>query len=479
MFNPLKELFVSKSVVGLQVSEGQMGAVEIQNTIKGPEVSRVGFREVKDPQNIGEELKEFFSHHGFSREWVVSALPANNGYFRTLALNFENPNKIARVIKYQLEPHVPQSIENMVVDFVLPPTPEGLVTVGIEKTILREHLENLSVAGIDPEQVGLDVLSLFFLFTTLGEQDEEDLSGIYYVDNDLSLFLIISQNSLDFLRILKNDESSAAEQLAKSLKLYSLKNNDREVREILLTGSGANQELADAVASGLETKTSLWMPFEALKQGKDKLSETDQARLSVPLGLALTAITPPQKKFDLRKEEFVPKTSISLKRMGIYALSVLVLCLVLLTFNFYQRVQIQKTRYEALRGRIGDVLTQTFPDLTMRVKGQELAQMRQKMDEERGQFEWLEGIHGQGKILDILSILTATVSTFPNTTVENLSIEEGDIRLDGQTSSFETVDKIKENLSNVDDFDVVELVGAKKDKNKNAVTFNLALERKK
>lgn len=455
-----------------------MGAVEIMNSLKGPEVHRMAFREVKNPDQVSGELKDFLADSKFSRESVITSLPASMGYFRDLVLSFDNIKKLTRIIKYQLEPHVPHPIEDMVVDFLLPESESGILTVGVEKSSLRKHLDILQGAGIDAEEVGLDVLALFFLYVSRENESARAPVGIFYLDQDTGIFLVIYQNRIDLLRIMTGDGKERG-QLIDSLNFYKVRRAEPQIAEILLTGPGAEETGEEAVQAQCGVHTSLWRPFQGLKNGTSGMSSTLQAALSVPLGLALSALNPPKKKVDLRKEEFVQKTSISLKRMGVYALSASLLLVALLTFSLYQRVDIQEKRYAALRGKISSVLTETFPDSSLIVKGQELARMQQKIKEQRGQYEWLESLDGRGSILDLLLVLTQTVSAFPETTVENLSIEGKDIRLDGQTSSFETVDKIKEKLIQTGIFKIVDLVGAKKEKNANTVSFNLALEEMK
>lgn len=475
MFNPLRELFSPKSVIGLQVTDRYMGGVEIVNSLKGPEVHRMAFREVKDPDQVSGELKEFLADSKFSGESVITALPASMGYFRDLVLSLDNPKKLSRIIKYQLEPHVPHPIEDMVVDFLLPESENGILTVGVEKASLRNHLEILQKAGIDAEEVGLDILALFYLYVSRDNESARAPVGIFYLDQDTGILLVVYQNRIDLLRVLMGDERETG-QLRESLTFYTFQRAEPQVAEILITGPSADKIRAEAIEKQCGVHASLWHPFQGLKNGTPGMSSSLQAALSVPLGLALSALNPPKKKVDLRKEEFVQKTSISLKRMGIYALSASLLFVALLTFNLYHIVDIQEKRYATLRERVSSLLTETFPDSSLVVKGQELARMQQKMEEQRGQFEWLESLDGRGSVLDLLLLFTQTVSAFPGTTIENLSIEGKDIRLDGQTSSFETVDKIKETLIQTGAFKIVDLVGAKKDKNANTVSFNLALE---
>jgi len=166
------------------------------------------------------------------------------------------------------------------------------------------------------------------------------------------------------------------------------------------------------------------------------------------------------------------------KKTFVFMLSAIVLLVFLFTFHTYQKLYISERHYSELKQEIHQVFSSTFPESKIVVKGQELPQMRQKMEEETGKYRWLEDLTGGGKVLDILKVLTGTISGFPGVKVDDLTIEEEEVRLHGRASSFETVDKLKQKLSDSDYFKVVRLVGAKMDKKQKAVRFNFALERK-
>ena len=68
MMTFLKEFFAPKSIVGLQVTDTYMGAVQIYNSLKGPEIDRIGYRQVKDPERIWEEVEAFYEEEGLNKE---------------------------------------------------------------------------------------------------------------------------------------------------------------------------------------------------------------------------------------------------------------------------------------------------------------------------------------------------------------------------------------------------------------------------
>ena len=73
MMNPLKDFLKPKYVVGLQVKDGFIGAVQLYVGLKGPEIDKAVFREVADPERIQEELKKLFQEEGFKKEMIVTS----------------------------------------------------------------------------------------------------------------------------------------------------------------------------------------------------------------------------------------------------------------------------------------------------------------------------------------------------------------------------------------------------------------------
>jgi general secretion pathway protein L len=468
MINPFKDFLKPKYVVGLQVKEGFIGAVQVFNGMKGPEVDKAAFREISNPDQVQEELKAFLEEEDFKTEMVISALPASQALMREINLTLDNPKILQKIIKFQMEPYVPVSIEEMIVDF-LDPAPGGSVPAfGVEKKHLADHLALLAGAGIDPDIVTIDGLALLHLYLyKYGDQSEQPVA-IVYLDRGSTLVEIVYQGRPDFFRIFA-DGKQGMDQITDTLQLYKLKRPAATLSEILITGIAPDDtDMVQAIESKAGVKTSLWRPFD------DPLF---QPRLSIPLGLALSAAQPSLRLVNLRKEEFVPKSHVDLRKMFLFSASALLLLAVLLTANVYQKVYYLEKQHQALQNQVRQVFIQTFPEAVQRIpKGQELVLLERKIADETGQNQGLEEATGREKTLDVLLKLTKVISQDPEVQIENLSLEGKDIRLDGRTSSFETVDRLTNRLTKSGDFKNIKLVGAKMDKRENAVTFNFALE---
>jgi Tfp pilus assembly PilM family ATPase/Tfp pilus assembly protein PilN len=476
MMNPLKDFLKPKYVVGLQVKDGFIGAVQLYVGLKGPEIDRAVFIEVADSDRFQGELKRLFQEGGFKREMIVTSLPSSKAFIREISLPLSHPKKVEKIIKYQMEPYLPCPVEDVLVDFLYPGADGGVLTFGVEKKYLTEHLALLSGAGIEPDAVTLDDIALFSLYLYKHGGESEQPIAIVNQDGESLVVQIIHKKKLDFIRIVPDN----VDQLADTFRFYRMKRPGLSVGEIYFTGNGSSGagEKAQVLGSRTGIKTMLWRPFDEMRDRLDKTISLLQPKLGVPLGLAIGAVYPPEKSLDLRREEFVPKTYFNLRKLFLFMGAGLLLLAVLLTVNVYQKAYYQERQYNRLQAQVRQVFTEAFPDAVQRiVRGQEVAQLEQKISEEMSQYQGLEEAAGREKILEVLLSLSRIISEDPDVQIENASVEGKDIRIDGRTASFEAVDRLTSRLTKAGQFKNIKLVGARMDKKDNAVTFNFALER--
>jgi Tfp pilus assembly PilM family ATPase/Tfp pilus assembly protein PilN len=474
--NPLKGLFKPKYVVGLQVKDSFIGAVQLYVGLKGPEIDKAVFIDVADPDRVQEELKRLFQKEGFKKELVISCLPSSKAFIREITLPLSQPKKLEKIIKYQMEPYLPCPVEEVLVDFLNPNADGGVLTFGVEKKYLAEHLALLGGAGVDPDAVTLDDIALVSLYLYKQGDESEQPIAIVNQDRDSLVVQIIHKRGLDFIRILPDD----VDQLADTFRFYKIKRPDLSVEAIYLAGDGASEasERARTLESKTAIKTMVWQPFDEMRDRLDKTTSLLQPKLGVSLGLAIGAIYPPEKSLDLRREEFIPRTYSNLRKMFLFMGAGLLFLALLLSVSVYQKAYYQESQYNRLQAQIRQVFADAFPDAVQRiVRGQEVAQLEQKITEETSQYQGIEEAAGREKILDVLLSLSKIISEDPDVQIENASVEGKDIRIDGRTASFEAVDRLTGRLTKAGQFKNIKLVGARMDKKDNAVTFNFALER--
>ncbi len=478
MRNPLGEFFRPGYVTGVEITGRFIGAVQVYTSLKGMEIDRVAWREAEKPEHRREVLKDLFRAGGFRRDTVVTCLPASRVLFRELDLPFGNPRKLDRIIKYQMEPFLPCPVDDVVVDF-LPPAGNGAVmSVAAPKTALANLLEEFSGAGLDPFAVGVNDLALFYLYLNTGAAADPGPVCIIRMGEEDTGVQVIREGRLDFIRILAplDDDPGPLEE---TLRLYGAKRPASGPPRILLTGHpAADGAAAERIGSRLRAETSLWRPFDDLAAGPEAggVAPELQAGLGVPLGLAVSLAAPTRKRFDLRREEFGGKGATGVRKTLGFTFAAVIVLVFLFTFQTFQGLRIQEKRYRALNDRIRQVFVRTYPGARP-VKGREAAQMREKIQKAAAEYRWIRELTGGGAVLDVLKSLTGVVSRLPGVKIDDLSVEEKDIRLHGTAATFETVDRLKHRLNHTGFFGNVRLLDAKMDKKEKVVRFNFAMER--
>ncbi|MBN2033367.1 MAG: PilN domain-containing protein [Deltaproteobacteria bacterium] len=459
------------------MKENFIAAVQVFNGVKGPEIENTAFRKISNPGELQVELQAFLREENFKTEMVITCLPSSQAFIRDITLTVNNPKVVEKIIKFQLEPYIPGSIEDMLVDFLDPGADGSIPCFGVEKKHLAVHLARLAGAGIEPDVVTFDSVALLDLYISFSSERSEMPVALVYLEGESILVEIIYEKRLDFLRVF-GDTKKASEQIADTFRLYKLKRPAVTVNEILITGFlPQDTDLLGAIESNTGIKTSLWQPLGDLGDQKEgKLAPLGQ-EMCIPLALARYAARPSIRLVNLRKEEFVPKTHMDLRKIFLFSASAILLIALLLTVGVYQKVFYLEKQDQGLQNQISQVIAQSFPEAGRIIKGREIPQLEQMISAERERFQGVDEATAKEKTLDVLLKLTKIISEDPEVQIDNLSLEAKDIRLDGRTPSFEVVDRLTNRLTKAGDFKNIKLVGAKMDRRENAVTFNFALEK--
>ncbi|RJQ49234.1 MAG: hypothetical protein C4530_23615 [Desulfobacteraceae bacterium] len=474
----IKDLFSPRTVFGLQIDGTFLRAVQVSNPTGSPVVERMISRKIENPEEIGQELSDLLREEKIKPELLVTSLPTSSALVRQIDIILENSKKLDKIIKYQMEPYVPYPIDEMVVDFFATAPDEPVTVAGVRKERISKHLAILAQAGLNSDIVTLEDAALLFLYLNQHPEKTDAPIALVHLKAEETIVQVVRGNRLDFIRIVQGAYDPSA--LKETLALYRLKHPEETIKEILITGpAAADASAADRIEAMTGYKTSIWKPFESVKNGFGDIADDIQAESSVPLGLAVGLLNASPKKLDLRKEEFRLRTTFDLKNMVVYGLSAILLFLGLFTFDLFHRLSVRESRYEVLNKRIAGLLNETFPGTAPAIRGRELDQMKQAIASEKGRYLWLEDITDSGSVLDLLLGLTTLFAAHRDVKVDNLSVEGIRILLDGRASSFKTVDVLKGKLESAGFFKTIRLIGAKMDNQDKMVKFGFHLEKKK
>ena len=172
---------------------------------------------------------------------------------------------------------------------------------------------------------------------------------------------------------------------------------------------------------------TVWRPLGNDRDGSAVMDAKAQARLSVPLGLALGDRDPLTQRFNLRQEELAKRSAVPDRRFVIPFLAGLLLLGVLFGFRLHQETGILEARHEAIRTEMREIILTTFPETPMVIKGQEAAQMEQKIQEQRARHGWLDQLTPEHTVLDLLTVISSTLAAHKDVTIDNVSVDDREV----------------------------------------------------
>ena len=141
---------MARKILGLDIRNSSISAVLLTNTIKGNVVESYFHFSLKpdSEESVAERssaLKAITDKINISDVVCIVSFPAEDVSYRNIRIPFREPKKIKQILPFELEPTLPSSIEDTVIDFqhlTLPKQQEqtGIIAAVIEKVKLEEFL---------------------------------------------------------------------------------------------------------------------------------------------------------------------------------------------------------------------------------------------------------------------------------------------------------------------------------------------------
>lgn len=187
-------------------------------------------------------------------------------------------------------------------------------------------------------------------------------------------------------------------------------------------------------------------------------------------GLALQEADGPPINF--RRGEFVFGKETLARRHRLVTLSWgIVILLGLMAGSFYLHYQKKENHYQALKQELRAAFGEIFPNVPNVVNEVEQTRTAITTRRQTGAFFGVDEISP----LQILKEITAAIPAGVKIDVFNLSIDGGSVRIQAQTDSFESVDRIRSGLLSANSFKQVEVSDAKAAANKDHVRFQIKM----
>lgn len=417
-------------------------------------------------------------------------------------------------IKRAVEPGKPESAES-----------SHLLVSAVPKAVLRRYLAALQSVGIDPAWVGVDALSLYTFYQQFtqpanGEKKRsaaagEDRSDHLLIDLGASKTVLcqIRGGALRWVRTFPvgSDDFTEALQQAGGFSWKEAEKRKSEVDLSVPPQTAAGEAVQKRVSSWLieiekslsltggaegEARTSFYLcggggQWRGLKElvaqnfqmtpetvsGAPPIAGLDAASFSTALpryaealGLALSPGQGTQINF--RQGEFVfGKESIE-RRHRLASLGLVSLVLLgLMGGDFYLHYHQKENKFLEIKQALRSEFTKTFPQ--MKNVSNEVEQTRAAINERKKSAEFL-GV-GEESPLEVLKVVTAGIPTEVRIDVTDMVIDGNKIRIEAQTDSYDSVDRIRGGLMKVGHFQEVNVSDAKISADQSRVSFRIQL----
>lgn len=404
-------------IVGLNIEADRLGVTVAQRKFGKTDVVESFLRSFGSDDALAAILRELSA--GWAGARIISVIPGSRFTQRTIAFPFSDRKRIEKAVPFELEDMMPFDLDDMLLDHLVLEGGAGkeqgarVLCLALPKVALRQHLDLLASAGIDPQ----GVVPSFVGLAEVAKLLSADGTTLLLHGPDACL---VAGGGVRALRSVRQGPSGG---LLQVLQAMETEQKERVERSLVLGGDeGTLAALADAGVAGERIVPEL---------GGKKVADAGS------LGAALST------SVNFRKGEFAFRAADEgmrrRRRPLIIAGSI---AAALFCVNVGVKVSIVRSGYNRLDREIREIYRSTFPDA--RAAGDPVRMMRDKVAEAHRLF----GALGTGgSALDVMKTVTDGIPKEIRVNFIEFNLEGDRLRLQGEAPSFEAVDKIKAELA--------------------------------
>ncbi len=285
---------------GVQITDSVVRVIDIEGSVKKPKIrgcAEVGIArgdgEDRIP-NLAKALKDAFKQAKAGRDQVVLGIPIRDCIVREITVPFTDPAQIRKVIKFECEAHIHAcSIDEVVICFHKVSelgARSTLLVVAAKKEKIREQLQALEKAGIDPLAVDLDAAGLFNILKAQGLTESEKPLVVCDVGYTSTTILVLLGGHL---------------RLVRSMRLGTEFITQRVGRDLDLDPEEARTRTQAILIQDVDLEEDLIVPANAFEDGGEETSKSSAE-------LERDIIRQRQKEFVKRLEQEIYRTLASI-----------------------------------------------------------------------------------------------------------------------------------------------------------------------
>ena len=164
----------SQRIVGITIQEKTLTGCQIYTTPTGTTLEAAHVEPIvqANAENIRANkiaaLKRLMAHFPRYDQLNVS-LPSSQVVFKELTVPFTDPEKIRMIIEYEVEPLLPFSINQAIIDFIITKKDVAnhssqILVAAIQEKDVQEAIDLYQAANADPSKITIDLFALYGLY---------------------------------------------------------------------------------------------------------------------------------------------------------------------------------------------------------------------------------------------------------------------------------------------------------------------------
>jgi len=504
-----------QTIVGLDISPNTIKAVLF--TPKGLTGGRILAARTLDISACGgiePALKKLAQDKSFSNTPCCVCLPPADVMFRQVNLPFHDDNKIRKTLAFELEPLIPQAIDEVIADYLTIPH-DGLFVAALTKKIIRDTIEkvegnlgNVSIIDISSTalasqilagktsvacgvilDVGASSTAASFYENGAIVQIRSLAFGGEQITAALAQDLSVEKDAAEQLKIKANYPASCAtvdavcrhfcSELKNTIEYMKLNGSlQNDPAHITITGGGS---LFVALQKELEISFSL--PLEVLDLIRIKQLEIEEnIRGECPPQIMNTAIAAAtrafagRKSFNFRQGEFAAKNvRFNLNGQLTWAAVVVGLIFFLAIVNQVLDYSSKTKRLDSIKKQISLIFKKDSPETKIMVDP--VQQLKTKLAENKKTFGFYKGDTGI-TVLNILKEISSLVPPSLDIMITNLSYENSMVSMKGEAKKTDDISVVRNELLKSRYFKDVTMGSTSLAKDGGKIDFDLRIELK-
>ncbi len=493
-------------VMGLAISPCDIKGILIRKKISSIEIIHSFHNKISSDKDLPKLIKQIFIEQKIRADSIVVGIPSQKAVFRTLSLPFNNFKKINKILKFELEPSLPYSAEEVVIASQIRDKKgirnSDLFAGAIKKEVIDFFCRSFSAVGIDPHFITLDSIGLYNAYihsVASSHKVSPEIVALIEINGEQTLIVIAQGESLLFTRsitnshqfsFIKEDTDSAEDFEARKKRfldsllekidftLYAFSSQQEvSISKIMLSGEITScKNACEYFTQKLEVPTSFFdvTHISGKIEGISSSFKNQIYSWLIPLGLVLEMKKNRKNRFNLRQEEFTYQKKYS-QYKGMAAVLLLLLIMVgsLLIANITYRTNIRQEKLSLINTKIDKIYHEIFPKAGK--TEDELSEVKKALRVKQEKYQMYSVFLQKSMThLQILKDLSTRVSKDIDVEFIDLSIDKNQIKIKGVADSFESVDRLKNSLQKVKKYAQTVVESAKvKGGSENKVDFRL------